>query len=37
MKKPIVVECLACSDYDHKCIKNNIPYICIYIKSILGN
>ncbi len=37
MKKPIVAECFTCGDYDHKCIRNNVPYIFIYVESILGN
>jgi hypothetical protein len=37
MKKPIVVECFTCGDYDHKCIRNNVPYIFVSIDSILGN
>jgi len=37
MKKPIVVKCFTCGDYDHKCIRNNVPYIFISVESILGN
>jgi hypothetical protein len=28
VKKPTVAECLAGGDFDHRCIRKNIPYIC---------
>ncbi len=37
MKERTIIECLACSDHDHMCIRSNVPYICIYVESILGN
>jgi len=37
MKKPIVAECFTCGDYDHKGIRNNVPYLFISVEFILGN
>jgi hypothetical protein len=36
MKKPIVAKCLASGDYDHRYIKKNVPYICIFLSPPLG-
>ncbi len=37
MKKPTIVECFTCGDYDHMCIRDNIPYIFIFVEYVLGN
>ncbi len=37
VKKPTVAECLAGGDFDHRCVRKNVPYICISVESILGN